>query len=175
MQLLSCVLNTAVRVVLLAFKQILNTPGCRFVEGRHALQCQQRHGLIVYKTQIFFLELEVIQRFITARKNNKKHVVVPYFLKLCKCKRQVTNRWIGHVYTAITNGSEHNKVLEARMMDRNDSRVIEINQVVDRRAEAARRITQCSNEAFHIEHGKSPARNDAFTFAVMQQAFHHLT
>lgn len=70
---------------------------------------------------------------------------------------------------AITNGSEHNKVLEARMMDRNDGGVIEINQVVDRRAEASRWVAQRSNEALHIEHGKSPARNDAFTFAVMQQ------
>lgn len=85
-QLLSGILNTAVWVVLLTFKQILNAPGCGFMERWHLLKRQQGHSLVVYKTQILFLKLEVIQRLITAGEDNEQHVVTPLFFELCECE-----------------------------------------------------------------------------------------
>ena len=88
-QLLSGVLYTAVGIVFLAFQQILDPPLGGLVKRRYPFQRQKCHCLVIHKTKVFLLQLEVVQRLVTARKDNEEHVVIPLLLELGEGERDV--------------------------------------------------------------------------------------
>src|SRR5690554_4283453 len=129
MELFAGIFHATVRIVLLAFQQVLNASRRRLVERWNLLHGQQSHCLVIYKAQVFLFQLKIIQRFVAAREDNEQYVVVPLFLKLRHRKGNIANRRVSQINTAVPDSSQHHKVLETGVINGNDRRMVQLHQV----------------------------------------------